>query len=247
MVSRSSSDFQNPEDPKNFQILQNLWHSRNPHDFGKDQGDQALPKRARIWLTSKDVEAQEPCCEARLPFDQFCGLAGSSVVYQSTRILLFAVLLGAIGKVLVRSRASSCSNTKRSSVKFWVSARLSVQDKASSPRSTLAKKSHAGTGPLIRLLTFLSATSLLVEEPCCAGDFSLLSFRMVTCCAGSSKRAFSSGYFRISLRVTQRRFCPTGASLISFDMIVGKCSLQSLLNGTAHQRNERMDRVKPQK
>ncbi len=56
---------------------------------------------------------------------QFWGFAGSSVVYQSTRIVPSAVLVGAIAIDLVFSTARFCSTSKRSRVYGFVDVLVS--------------------------------------------------------------------------------------------------------------------------
>ena len=140
----------------------------------------------------------------RLTFDQFWGFAGSSVVYQSTRILPSAVFVGAIGRVLVRSRASSWSISRRSSVKFWVSVRLFVLVREAASRSSWLV--------FVVIRSIVTGLLELVRESWEVG-FSLL-FMAVLYVLGSSKPGFSSGYRKYLLRVAHRTICPMGASLI---------------------------------
>ena len=96
-----------------------------------------------------------------------------------------AVFVGAMGVVLVRSRANSWSISSRSSVKFWVSPRLLVLVSAIS-----------SLPPWLVLVVMRSkvvGVSEVDREPSKAVGFSLL-FNAVVYETGSSKPAFSSGY-----------------------------------------------------
>lgn len=63
----------------------------------------------------------------RFLLDQFCGLAGSSVVYQSTRMVPSDVFVGAMAIDFVRSVANSASTSNRSSVYGVVLSRVLVR------------------------------------------------------------------------------------------------------------------------
>src|SRR6187402_2458075 len=87
----------------------------------------------------------------RFRLDQFCGFAGSSVVYQSTSTMPSEVFFGAMGMLFVRSSASCCSTSKRSLLYGIVSALLLVLVTPRSSRSLsveelLAPGSNATVG-----------------------------------------------------------------------------------------------------
>lgn len=146
--------------------------------------------------------------KARFPLDQFCGFAGSSVVYQSTKMLPSEVFCGTIGVVLVRSRPSSISTSKRSSENGAVAARLLVRDRVAASRSVAELRaemdvcfssSFSGSGGDARLSAPESGE----------GCFPSMTFRYA---GGSSKPGFSSGYCSTLFLVTNRINCPSGAS-----------------------------------
>lgn len=66
----------------------------------------------------------------RLPLDQFWGFAGSSVVYQSTRMLPSDVFWGTMASDFVRSTCNSASTSRRSSVYGFVLSRVLVRANA---------------------------------------------------------------------------------------------------------------------
>ena len=117
-----------------------------------------------------------------------------------------SVFVGAMGMVLDRSRANSWSISSRSSVKFCVSDRLLVLVRTISSL------------PFWLVLVVMRSNGVvgvdeLDREPTKAVGFSLL-FNAVVYEIGSSKSAFSSGYWKYLLPVAHRIICPMGASLI---------------------------------
>ena len=83
---------------------------------------------ARVSITGLGMSSFPKSCIAekqrRGKLHTFCGLAGSSIVYQSTKIVPSAVLVGAIAIDVVLSASIPCSMSKRSCVYGAVEVRV---------------------------------------------------------------------------------------------------------------------------